>query len=198
VGRVASDAGAIALGDEAFDVVFSCSVFEHLSEPSAVLHEIARVTRPGGIAFISVHQWAALNGGHLWLQEEAFPQQPAQVPPWDHLRAGMYRSPVFLNRLRRDDYLGLVRDTPGLHLREWRWDDPHGAEHLTPSIATELSDYSVDELAHATLTIVVERVADEDVRASRVGGHVPTRYPSAPVGSGPFDARTSSRGRPDD
>ena len=34
--------------DEAFDVVLSCQVLEHLLDPQLGLHELARVIRPGG------------------------------------------------------------------------------------------------------------------------------------------------------
>jgi SAM-dependent methyltransferase len=47
-GRVA-DAGGIPYGDDAFEVVFSDNVLEHLDDPLGVLREVRRVLKPGGV-----------------------------------------------------------------------------------------------------------------------------------------------------
>lgn len=47
-GRV-SDAGGIPYPDASFDVVFSDNVVEHLADPAAVLLEVHRVLKPGGV-----------------------------------------------------------------------------------------------------------------------------------------------------
>jgi SAM-dependent methyltransferase len=55
-GRVSSGARASAyhlpFRDEAFDIVYSRYVFEHLERPREAFGEIARVLRPGGITII--------------------------------------------------------------------------------------------------------------------------------------------------
>lgn len=43
---------ALPFPDASFDLVFSRWVFEHLPEPERVVHEIARVLRPGGRAVV--------------------------------------------------------------------------------------------------------------------------------------------------
>lgn len=45
---------AAALPDASFDVVTMMDVFEHVGEPGAMLAEIRRVLRPGGVLFIKV------------------------------------------------------------------------------------------------------------------------------------------------
>jgi SAM-dependent methyltransferase len=40
-----------------FDVVFCNNVLEHLADPSALLDQISRVLRPGGVAYINVPSW---------------------------------------------------------------------------------------------------------------------------------------------
>jgi SAM-dependent methyltransferase len=50
---VRADAAAIPMIADAFDVVVSFQVIEHLEEPTAYLKAIAYMTRPGGVALIS-------------------------------------------------------------------------------------------------------------------------------------------------
>jgi SAM-dependent methyltransferase len=53
--------------DASFDIVMSWSVFEHVSDPVAVLREIRRVLRPGGYMFLQI--WPLFHsqrGSHLW------------------------------------------------------------------------------------------------------------------------------------
>lgn len=52
--------------DEHFDVVMSWGVMEHVADVPAVLAEIKRVLKPGGIAFIKVFPWFhSYYGSHL-------------------------------------------------------------------------------------------------------------------------------------
>jgi len=50
---VRADAAAIPVIADAFDVVVSFQVIEHLEDPTAYLKAIAYMTRPGGVALIS-------------------------------------------------------------------------------------------------------------------------------------------------
>lgn len=53
-----SDAGEIPWGNEAFDLVFSDNVLEHLSDPLSAFKEVARVLKPGGVfAFKTPNKW---------------------------------------------------------------------------------------------------------------------------------------------
>jgi SAM-dependent methyltransferase len=47
-----ADAEKLPFGDATFDIVSSNMVFEHLSDPSAVLSEMRRVLAPGGLVVI--------------------------------------------------------------------------------------------------------------------------------------------------
>jgi SAM-dependent methyltransferase len=60
---VATDAHDLAaFDDESFDAVIACSVWEHLERPWIAAKAVARVLRPGGVAFIVTHQSFPLHG----------------------------------------------------------------------------------------------------------------------------------------
>jgi SAM-dependent methyltransferase len=60
--------------NDTFDVVFSWSAFEHISNPVAMLQEIYRILKSDGVFFLQL--WPFFNsqhGGHLWLTvDESF------------------------------------------------------------------------------------------------------------------------------
>lgn len=68
---VAGDAHELSsyFGQNRFDAVFSCSVFEHLAFPWKVVMETNRVLRPGGLCYVSTH-----------------PTWPPHELPWDFWR----------------------------------------------------------------------------------------------------------------
>jgi SAM-dependent methyltransferase len=49
------------LGRDSVDAVVACSVFEHIKYPWIAAAEIAKVLRPGGLAFIHTHQTFAIH-----------------------------------------------------------------------------------------------------------------------------------------
>jgi SAM-dependent methyltransferase len=62
-----SDAARTALENSSFDCVFSYNAFEHVADPEAVLAEMTRITRPGGIIYLSFGPlyWSAF-GEHAY------------------------------------------------------------------------------------------------------------------------------------
>ena len=72
--------------DDMFDVVFTWSVFEHVSEPVRMLQEIYRILKPQGVLFLQLWPFFdSQHGGHAWM---------ATSEPFVHLR----RSPFDLER----------------------------------------------------------------------------------------------------
>jgi arabinofuranan 3-O-arabinosyltransferase len=54
------------------DVTFSSNVLEHVPEPARFLDEMVRVTRPGGVIYVSFTAWYSPWGGH-------------ETAPWHYL-----------------------------------------------------------------------------------------------------------------
>ena len=71
----ASEPDHIPAIPEAFDIVVSWSVFEHVSDPVALLGEVRRIIKPDGLLFMQI--WPLFHsehGGHLWPHfDESFP-----------------------------------------------------------------------------------------------------------------------------
>ena len=54
------------------DICFSSNVLEHVPQPWTMADEMVRVTRPGGIVFLSYTTWLSPHGGH-------------ETSPWHYL-----------------------------------------------------------------------------------------------------------------
>ena len=74
---VESDAMSMLFKDGLFDCCFCVNAFEHIPDPRKALHEIIRVLKPGGYAYISFDPiWTADTGGHFF---------HSVAEPWAHL-----------------------------------------------------------------------------------------------------------------
>ena len=49
-------------GEESFDVILSCSTFEHFKYPNLAAHEIMKTLKVGGTAYVQTHQTFPLHG----------------------------------------------------------------------------------------------------------------------------------------
>lgn len=147
------DGTHLPVGDRSLDFVVSHEVIEHIGDVRAVLAEIDRTLKPNGLAYLYVHHFTSLSGGHhiAWKHPDTAPSR--KVPPWDHLRARRYgRIPSWLNGLRAPEYRRMADDI--LDVVEWRWLPKEGEALLTPDIRAELSDYSIDELLHKGFILI--------------------------------------------
>ncbi|MGW1888949.1 class I SAM-dependent methyltransferase [Streptomyces sp. NPDC002004] len=65
-GAVVADGYLLPLADGAADVCFSSNVLEHVDDPQTFVSEMIRVTRPGGLIYVSFTNWLSPWGGHEW------------------------------------------------------------------------------------------------------------------------------------
>jgi len=71
-GTVLGSSLALPVHDNAVDVCYSSNVLEHVPEPERMADEMVRVTRPGGVVFLSWTTWLSPWGGH-------------ETSPWHYL-----------------------------------------------------------------------------------------------------------------
>jgi SAM-dependent methyltransferase len=150
------DVGALPFPDAYFDLVTSIAAFEHFLDVPAVVAELHRVLRPGGVVWISIHLFTSPSGGHnLSFTEVPLRAVPEGIDAWDHLRKRRLPFSVPLNEWRKDQYF----DTFARHFQilQHYCAMREGEELLTPRIQSELSAYSRDELTCATYIIIARK-----------------------------------------
>jgi SAM-dependent methyltransferase len=72
IGSAIGSALRLPLATGAVDVCFSSNALEHVSDWEGMLAEMVRVTRPGGVVFVSFTNWLSPWGGH-------------ETSPWHYL-----------------------------------------------------------------------------------------------------------------
>jgi SAM-dependent methyltransferase len=92
-GTVLGSGTALPFRDDAVDVCYSSNVLEHVADPERMVAEMLRVTRPGGIVYVSYTTWLSPWGGH-------------ETSPWHYL-GGAYAARRFRRvrgRAPKNDY----------------------------------------------------------------------------------------------
>ena len=131
--------------DQSFDVIALFDTLEHIPDEHRALTEVRRVLKPGGLAYLYVHSFTSISGGHhiAWKYPDREPS--TTVPPWDHLREKRFPDiPSWLNGMREHQY----REIFERHflLEDWLYTHREGEKLLTPEIRAELGEYSEHEL----------------------------------------------------
>ncbi|MDP9823454.1 class I SAM-dependent methyltransferase [Nocardioides massiliensis] len=78
-GTVVGSGMQLPFADDSFDLCYSSNVLEHVAEPWRMAEEMLRVTRPGGLVFISYTVWFGPWGGH-------------ETSPWHYLGGARARA----------------------------------------------------------------------------------------------------------
>jgi SAM-dependent methyltransferase len=71
-GAVRGDGLRLPVGDGAADITFSSNVLEHVADPIALLDDMIRATRGGGLIYLAFTNWYSPWGGH-------------EMSPWHYL-----------------------------------------------------------------------------------------------------------------
>jgi SAM-dependent methyltransferase len=87
-GAVVADGYWLPVRDGGADVTFSSNVLEHVPDPMGLIEEMIRVTRPGGLMYLSFCNWYSPWGGH-------------EMSPWHYLGSG-YAERRYVRRHQRE------------------------------------------------------------------------------------------------
>ena len=77
-GTVIGSGMQLPFADGSVDVAYSSNVLEHVRDPWRMAEEMVRITRPGGLVFISYTVWFGPWGGH-------------ETAPWHYVSGGYAR-----------------------------------------------------------------------------------------------------------
>jgi SAM-dependent methyltransferase len=149
------DARNLEFPDQEFDLIFSSAVFEHIDGVDQAAREIARVLKNSGRAWIGIHLYPSLSGGHVlsWADPSNPPKAP---PPWDHLRDRTHPAHVFLNRLKASDYL----ETFGRHLTIDSYAYVTEGEDLVTDEIVRATGYTREDLIRRRLILKLTRSSE--------------------------------------
>jgi SAM-dependent methyltransferase len=154
------DAECMSFPDNSFDVIFSSAVFEHIANPARVLHEVARVLRPGGVFLCRLHLYTSDSGCH---DTRIFSNHRSMLPLWSHLREphrGKVVENTYLNRLRLADWRHIFESNlPGVRVEPMMDDSTPERKFDLAKIRSqgELAEYSDEELLSVTVKAVWKR-----------------------------------------
>jgi SAM-dependent methyltransferase len=142
------DAVDTGLESGSFDCAMSFSVFEHLPDPAAVLKEISRLLRPGGVSFQVVHLYSSDSGAH---DVRTFSDHRCGLPYWCHLQpelSHLVASNCYVNRVTLTQWLSMFEDAcPGVAVKYYPNDDASSVAALATLRASGgLAEYSDSEL----------------------------------------------------
>jgi SAM-dependent methyltransferase len=153
---VNGDVGVLPFAADTFELITSIAAFEHFLDVPQVVSELRRVTRPGGLAWVCIHPFTALSGGHnLSLTEIPIRHVPDNVEPWDHLRQRRLPFHVPLNEWRVNQYLDCVSQHFEIlkhycALRE-------GEKFFTPEVERALPAYTREEVTCLAYIIMARK-----------------------------------------
>ena len=159
---VEMDATNLQFQDESFDFVFSYSVFEHLPDPAAVLLEVRRVLRPGGVCFTHLHLFTCDNGCHDL--RIVSPDNRGGMPYWPHLRPqhqGAVAAFAYINQLTLEQWRSIFTESlPGV-----QFDAEYDGEPLPSALkelrqGSELLTFSDEELLTHNLVAIWKKPAE--------------------------------------
>jgi ubiquinone/menaquinone biosynthesis C-methylase UbiE len=152
----------IPADDDTFDIAVSWSVFEHVEDPRALLREVRRVLKPGGLLMIQLWPfYASEHGSHLWhwfddafvqwrLSDEEITAHLAEACPTEALAASMLDLFHSCNRTTIDD---LQKDLVAEGFYIGRVEPLTATIHLPP----ELQNVPLSQVAIAGVKLLAAR-----------------------------------------
>jgi SAM-dependent methyltransferase len=144
--------------EEPFDAIHSNATWEHVPDVPRATRALASALKVGGLAYIEIHLFPSISGGHdlPWIVPGNL--QLDDVEPWGHLLNPNWEPPVFLNRLRESDYRAAIDSVRELRIIDWATEFTEGQELLTPERRKQLGAYTERDLTTRSIVVQLERV----------------------------------------
>jgi SAM-dependent methyltransferase len=177
VGRVAfveDDIVTSALEPGSFDAIVSFEVVEHLRDPAAAFGAMARLLRPGGVAYHDYNPFFSANGGHSlctldfpWgharLDADDFARYLREVRPAEAAQAYRFYTEN-LNRLTLDGLRAAIDETGLELLAVVPWTDRTLVQRLTPDVLPEVQRTypaaGMEDLLATFVAVIARRPAE--------------------------------------
>ena len=139
---------SMTFDDSTFDFVYSRSVLHHVETPAAAISELGRVTKPGGIIYVSLHSYTSYNGS---LDPRVISGDADDKWHWAHLRPTLkeqFKANVMLNKMRVSEWENIFRHSwVDCNFKTVQSNLPELREVAKRYISSgELQGYSLDEL----------------------------------------------------
>jgi SAM-dependent methyltransferase len=158
------NAADMRLASNSFDFAYSFSVFEHLDDPKAVLNEVIRVLKPGGVLQVSTHIYSSEGGCH---DLRIFAGDREAIPLWAQLRPSAKHTVLescYMNKWRAAQWRELFAELcPAGVISFDQHTEPRGTEFANALAelrkSGELSEYSDEELLMVNLVLTWQKPA---------------------------------------
>lgn len=146
------DVSELQFPDESFDLVYSRAVFHHLPDAQSAIREVARVLRPGGVAYIALHPFTNPTG---CLDPRVMMGGSNCGDAWPHLRPetqDWVRPCAFVNKLRIPMWQRLFKEAmPGAVFMLPRCDESYVSAAKALHAQGCLTEFAIDELTTGEL-----------------------------------------------
>jgi len=150
------DATSLTFPDNCFDFIYSAWAFEHIDNVALAIKELNRVLKPAGVAWIGIHLFPSLSGGHHldWIWPDR--SSSDTVPPWDHLLDKRYPVNTYLNEYRLEQYRGIFQQHINIFDEKLTYE---GEKFLTPETENILLNkgYTRENLLTRTVTFLCRK-----------------------------------------
>jgi SAM-dependent methyltransferase len=151
-------AANLPLRDRCVDFAYSRAVFQHLPDPGAVVRELIRVLRPGGVLYVSLHPYTSPTG--CLDPRVLYGGIENELGLWPHLRPelqDMVRPNAFINKLGLRDWQRLFSS---IEEKVTYLITPTDERYVSAAVSLKqkghLQDYTVQELTVGALDVMFQ------------------------------------------